>query len=74
MYQPSIPVRAVDSVGAGDSFNGAYAVSIAQKHTLKEALYQACVNGALATIGIGIVDAYPTREQVELAIREFLNS
>jgi ribokinase len=64
-FQPSVNVDAVDTVGAGDSFNGALAVALAEGKDIKKALYRAAINGALTTTKIGVIDALPTKLEVQ---------
>lgn len=61
----SICVDAIDTVGAGDAFCGAYAVALAEGRSPEESLRFACVAGALATTGSGAAASLPSREQVE---------
>jgi ribokinase len=58
-------VEAVDSVAAGDAFNGALTVSLAEGKTLDEAVRVASAAGALAVTKFGAQDSMPTREEVE---------
>ena len=62
-------VDAVDSVAAGDAFNGALAVSLAEGKTLEEAVTVASAAGALAVTRTGAQDSMPERRQVEALIR-----
>ena len=55
----------VDSVGAGDAFNGALAVSLSENNSLGEATRFASAAGALAVTKIGAQDAMPTRSEIE---------
>ena len=64
-FQSSFPVEAVDSVAAGDAFNGALAVCLAEGVPLAEAVRTACAAGALAVTTTGAQDSMPTREAVE---------
>ena len=59
-------VQAVDSVAAGDAFNGALAVSLAEGKELSEAVRFASAAGALATTKYGAQDSMPTREEVDM--------
>ena len=63
-FQPAIPVEAVDTVAAGDAFNGALAVSLAKGLPLLQAVRVACAAGALAVTTTGAQDSMPTREAV----------
>ncbi len=64
-FQPPFLVDAVDSVAAGDAFNGALAVSLAEGWSLGEAVRISCAAGALAVTTVGAQDSMPTREAVE---------
>jgi len=59
------PVRAVDSVAAGDSFNGGLAVALARGDRLADAVRFAAACGALATTRPGAADAAPTFDEVK---------
>lgn len=63
-YQPPFPVDAVDSVGAGDAFNGALAAALAAGQNLPQAVQRAAAGGALAVTKVGAQDAMPTRQEV----------
>ncbi len=67
---PALPVEAVDSVAAGDAFNGAMAVSLAEGQSLDRAMRVAAAAGALAVTKFGAQDSMPTREEVEALLRE----
>ena len=62
-------VDAVDSVAAGDAFNGALAVSLAEGKELEEAVTVASAAGALAVTRTGAQDSMPERRQVEDLMR-----
>lgn len=57
-------VKAVDTVAAGDSFNGALAVALAEGKTLKEAVQFANAMGALTVTEKGAIPSLHTRKQV----------
>lgn len=61
---PSVPVTAVDTTGAGDSFNAALAVSLAEGKSLREAATYACAVGAYTVMGKEVISALPTKEQL----------
>jgi ribokinase len=62
-------VHAMDSVAAGDAFNGALAVSLAEGKTLCEGVNIACAAGGLAVTQTGAQDSMPKRVSVEDLIR-----
>lgn len=68
-YQPPFPVNAVDSVGAGDAFNGALAAALAAGQTLPQAVQLASAAGALAVTKVGAQDAMPTSREVAAFLR-----
>ena len=63
-FQPPFPVKAIDTVAAGDAFNGALAVSLAGGAALQDAVRVACAAGALAVTTTGAQDSMPTRAAV----------
>ena len=62
-------VDAVDSVAAGDAFNGALAVSLAEGKSLEEGVNIACAAGGLAVTKTGAQDSMPERGLVEDLLR-----
>lgn len=62
---PAFRVRPVDTVAAGDCFNGALAAALAEGQGLEDALRFASAAGALATTRPGAADAAPDRPAVE---------
>ena len=64
-HQAAFPVDAVDTVAAGDAFNGALAVSLGEGRSLEQAIRLACAAGALAVTTTGAQDSMPTRAAVE---------
>ena len=57
-------VEAIDTVAAGDSFNGGLAVALAEKRPLAEAIRWGAAAGALATTKPGASSAMPTRAEL----------
>ena len=64
-FVPPFEVVAVNSVGAGDCFNGGLAVAFARGEALGEAVRFAAACGALATTGPGGAASAPTLAAVE---------
>ena len=58
-------VKVVDTVAAGDSFNGAFAVALTEGKTLQEAVKFANAMGALTVTEKGAIPSLHTRAQVE---------
>lgn len=68
---PGFPVKAVDTVAAGDSFCGAFAVAVTEGKPLSEAVRLANAMGAL-TVGVeGAIPSLHTREQVETFLQKY---
>jgi ribokinase len=65
VFVPSHAVDAVDTVGAGDAFNGALAVALAEKRPLAESVAWACAAGALAVTKPGAQGASPSRAEID---------
>ncbi|CAO3441171.1 ribokinase [Azospirillum endophyticum] len=59
-YIPPFPVKAVDTVAAGDCFNGGLAFALARGNDLATAVRFAAACGALATTRAGAADSAPT--------------
>jgi ribokinase len=64
-HMPAFEVTAVDTTAAGDAFNGALAVALAEKKPLLEAVWMGLAAGALAVTKCGAQTSLPTREAVE---------
>jgi ribokinase len=64
-WLPRIPVKAVDSTGAGDTLAGALAVALVEGRSLDEAGPFASAAAALKTTKFGARSGLPYRQQVE---------
>jgi ribokinase len=67
---PGYQVTAVDTVAAGDSFNGAFAVALTEGRSVEEAVRFANAMGALTVQKQGAIPSLHTRAQVETFIKE----
>ena len=61
-FVPAFPVEAVDTVAAGDAFNGGLAAALAQGHSLRQAVIWGAAAGALATTKTGAMPSLPNRD------------
>jgi ribokinase len=67
---PGFPVQAVDTVAAGDSFNGALACQLTSGKALPEAVRFANAVGALAVGKQGAIPSLPQLAEVEQFLKE----
>lgn len=66
----TLPVRSVDTTGAGDAFVGAFLLDFKRGRTLEGTARFATVVGALTTTGLGAVAPIPRRAEAEALLRE----
>lgn len=62
-------VKVVDTVAAGDSFNGGFAVAYSQGQSLHDCVRYASASGAIAVTRVGAGSAAPTAEEVAELLR-----
>jgi ribokinase len=65
---PGFEVKAVDTTAAGDVFNGALAVALAEDNPIAEAVRFANAAAALAVTKLGAQPSAPTRDEIEAAL------
>lgn len=63
-HVPAFPVAVVDTVAAGDAFNGGLAVALSEGKALREAVVWAAATAALSVTKSGAQPSMPTRSQV----------
>jgi ribokinase len=68
-HLPAFEVTAVDTTAAGDAFNGAFAVGLAEGKPLIDAVNLAMAAGALTATKRGAQASLPTREAVDDFLR-----
>ena len=65
-HVPAFPVaQVVDTTGAGDTFNGAFAVALAEGEPLADAVRFACAAAGLSTTKLGAQPSAPTRQEID---------
>lgn len=67
---PALRVKVVDTVGAGDTLNGALAAGLAAGYPLGEAARRAVVAAGLAVTRAGARVGMPTGDELEAALRD----
>ncbi len=67
---PSLPVKAVDAVGAGDAFSGYLAAFIDKGYGLAESLRYASVAGSITCTRVGAQSALPQLREVEAHVMQ----
>lgn len=65
MHYPAFPVEVRDTTAAGDVFNAALAVALAEGQTIQQALQFACAAAAVSVTRPGAQASIPTRAEVE---------
>ena len=73
-HVPALPVEAVDTVGAGDTFIGAFAVCVAEGTDVREAARFGCAAAAIAVTRRGAQASLPTHGEVEKFLAANLSS
>ncbi|MDW7667664.1 MAG: ribokinase [Bacillota bacterium] len=67
---PSLEVEVVDTTGAGDTFNGAFAQSIVKGKTIEESIKFANIAGAISVTKFGAQGGMPTLEELNEFIKK----
>jgi ribokinase len=69
---PAYGVSVVDTVGAGDAFNGGLAVALSRGQSLEEAVRRAVVTASLSTRAIGAHEGLPDAHEVARHLETYL--
>lgn len=67
---PAYKVKAIDTTGAGDAFNGGLLTSLAEGKGLREAARFANALAAISVQRLGTTPAMPTREEIDAFLKE----
>jgi len=62
---PTSKVKTVDTTAAGDTFNGALVVALAEGHSLKDSILFANRAASLSVTKLGAQSSIPSRNEVE---------
>lgn len=65
-FIPALKVEAVDTTAAGDVFNGALTVALAEERSLAEAVRFACKASAISVTRVGAQSSAPYRIEVDI--------
>ena len=68
LHAPAPRVQVVDTTGAGDTLNAAFATALLRGEPLQAALRFAVAAASLSTTRAGAMESAPTREQVEVLL------
>lgn len=66
---PGYPVKAVETTGAGDTFNGAFAVALGEGKSPVDALAFANAAAAISVTRHGAAESAPLREEIEAMVK-----
>ncbi|HEY9596733.1 MAG TPA: ribokinase [Cyanophyceae cyanobacterium] len=69
-FVPAFPVQAIDTVAAGDAFNGGLAAGLAQGRPFKEAVVWGAAAGAIAVTKVGAQPSLPTRQAFDSFLKD----
>ena len=73
-YVPAFKVSSIDTVAAGDAFNGALAAVLAEGRVVSEAVRFAMAAAALSTTKRGAQESLPTRKDIERLLQTKIDS
>ena len=66
-FVPSLTLgdRVIDTTGAGDAFNGAFATALCEEKSIKDALIFANAFAGISTTRIGTANSMPSRDEID---------
>jgi ribokinase len=69
-FVPAFPVQAVDTVAAGDAFNGGLAAALAEGRPLRDAVVWGAAAGAISATKAGAQPSLPDRDTFDAFLKE----
>ena len=73
-HYPALQVKAIDTVAAGDAFNGALAEALNRNSSLEQAIQQAIQVGAYAVTKSGAQSAMPNNDELSAFLKSNLHA
>lgn len=70
VHLPAMPAQAVDTTGAGDTFNGVLAVCIAEGMDLADACKYAVTASGISVTRKHVMEAIPYRKEIERSLKD----
>ena len=66
-FVPSLDLgdKVIDTTGAGDAFNGAFATALCEDKSIEEALKFANAFAGISTTRIGTANSMPSRDEID---------
>ena len=70
IHVPGIKVKAVETTGAGDAFNGGFATAIGEGMDVETALKFANCTAAISVTRLGAAESMPSRDEIDAFMKE----
>ena len=70
IYVPGIKVKAVETTGAGDAFNGGFATALGEGMDIETALKFANCTAAISVTRLGAAESMPSRDEIDAFMNE----
>ena len=70
IHTPSYPIAAIDTLGAGDVYHGAFALGVAEGRPVSETVLRASATAALKCTRFGGREGIPSRDEVDEFMKE----
>lgn len=70
IHVPGIKVKAIETTGAGDAFNGGFATAIGEGMDVEKALKFANCTAAISVTRLGAAESMPNRDEIDAFMKE----